>query len=358
MDKLQESIKATKDLYLADETEWVVGFSGGKDSSLIIKILLVAISELGEKAKKPLKILYCDTGVEIPILKNYILQTLDNIQEEGSLLGVEVITAAVKPKLNNHYFVKVIGRGYPPPSNKFRWCTNRLRIDPIQSAIKNIVNNQQSIVVLGTRFEESEERNRILGKHSTNQKYIFSQSGYPDTSLFCPIINFSIDEVWEALVELKNIKSIDIEKLSNIYKLISGECPIVRLPNTNPCSKGRFGCWTCTVVRQDKATKNLIINGYLSLEPLYSFRLWLLSIRDDIKYRCTVRRNGVKGLGPFRLKARKEILNKLLIAEKLSGHKLIGEDELLEIKKLWVMDANSESYKEDFLVNLTSNKFE
>jgi DNA sulfur modification protein DndC len=349
MKKLTEAIAATKDFYLANDTQWVVGFSGGKDSSLIIKILLIAISELGEKATKSLNILYCDTGVEIPILKSYIMQTLDNIKKEGELLGVNIVTSAVKPTLENHYFVKVIGRGYPPPSNKFRWCTNRLRIDPIQTAIKKSSSNQKSIVVLGTRYEESQERNRVLEKHSTNQEYVFSQNGYANTTLFCPIINFNTDDVWEALVNLKSIKSIDIEKLSKIYKLISGECPIVRLPDTNPCSKGRFGCWTCTVVRQDKATKNLISNGYKSLEPLYDFRLWLLSIRDDISYRCTVRRNGVKGLGPFRLKARMEILERLKFAESLSGHKLIGIEELVEINRLWALDSDSESYNEDYV---------
>jgi len=351
MEKLLNAIKATQHFYLSSESPWIIGFSGGKDSSLVVKILLTAISSLPVDLRKPLKILYCDTGVEIPVLRNYIKDSLIRIQEEGAKLGIEISALAIKPKLENLYFVKVLGRGYPPPTNKFRWCTNKLRIDPIQTAIKELVGDLNAVVVLGTRYEESEERNRILNKHSTDEKYIFKQAGYANTTVFSPIVDFDTDDVWNALTELNNITSIDIETLSRIYKLISGECPIVRLPNLNPCSKGRFGCWTCTVVRQDKATKNLIENGYTNLQPLYDFRSWLLSIRDDKSYRCSVRRNGVPGLGPFRLKAREEILKRLIIAENLSGYKLIENDELLEIERLWNLDKACTKYREDFVVS-------
>jgi DNA sulfur modification protein DndC len=348
MDKIAVAIKAAREYFVENNTPWIVGYSGGKDSSLVMKILLTALSNLPAYSKKPLRVFYCDTGVEIPVLRSYISKSLSDIKKEGKSLGIDIVVEAIKPSINNHYFVKVIGRGYPPPTNKFRWCTDRLRIDPIQTAIKTIVGTSSSIVVLGTRYDESEERNRILERHATDKKHIFKQSGHNNTSLFCPISEFTTDDVWLGLVELSNIKSIDISKLSNIYKLISGECPIVRLPDTNPCSKGRFGCWTCTVVRQDKATRNLIDNGFTDLQPLYNFRQWLLDIRDNSSYRCTVRRNGLKGLGPFRLHARKDILQRLLETERQSGYKLIASDELNEISRLWQLDETSDRYREDY----------
>ncbi|MFS8083721.1 MAG: phosphoadenosine phosphosulfate reductase family protein [Ginsengibacter sp.] len=349
MDKLKSAIHITKDYYLKDQNPWIVGFSGGKDSSLVIKILLTAIQEISPQNRKPIKIIYCDTGVEIPILRQYIKGTLSAVQSEGKELGIEIESLAITPKTEDLFFVKVIGRGYPPPTNKFRWCTDKLRIDPIQIAIKNLIGAASALVILGTRYEESNARNRILDKYSTPDTHIFNQSGHSKTRLFCPIVNFNTDEVWEGLIALSSIKSIDINKLSGIYKKISGECPIIRLPDLNPCSKGRFGCWTCTVVRQDKATRNLIGNGYISLQPLYDFRAWLLQIRDDTKYRCTVRRNGTQGLGPFRLSARKIILDKLLLAQKESGHDLISEAELLKINGLWNEDSYSKKYRENYL---------
>jgi len=348
MKKIARAIEVTRDYFIENNTPWIVGYSGGKDSSLVMKILLTALSNLPAKKRKPLWVFYCDTGVEIPVLSSYIKKSLSDIQKEGKELGIDIVSKAIKPSISNHYFVKVIGRGYPPPTNKFRWCTDKLRIDPIQAAIKNTAGSSSSIVVLGTRYDESEERNRILERHATDKKHVFRQSGHNHTSIFCPISEFSTDEVWLGLVELNNIKSININRLSNIYKLISGECPIVRLPDTNPCSKGRFGCWTCTVVRQDRATKNLIDNGFTDLQPLYDFRQWLLDIRDNTNYRCTIRRNGVKGLGPFRLHARKDILQRLLETERRSGYKLIRRDEISEISRLWQLDEDSDRYKEDY----------
>ena len=348
MKKLQRAVKLTQEYYKRDKIPWIVGFSGGKDSSLVIKILLHATAGVHEKYKKPITIFYCDTGVEIPIFNEYIKSSLRRVQREGRKLGLKVSARAVQPKLENQFFVKVIGRGYPPPTNKFRWCTDKLRIDPIQLAIKDSIGEQDSIVVLGTRYEESTERNRVLERHSTKDKYLFNQTNYPNTKLFCPIADFNGDDVWEGLSELDEIKCINMKELTNVYRMISGECPIIRMPDANPCSKGRFGCWTCTVIRKDKATKNLIDNGHSNLQPLYDFRQWLLSIRDDIDYRCTVRRNGREGLGPFRLNARKLILRKLKQAQKSSGYSLISEEEIKEIHKLWRQDSKSDKYHEDY----------
>ena len=208
------------------------------------------------------------------------------------------------------------------------------------------INDSNCVVVLGTRYDESNERNKILNNTIDNE-FMFQQKGYKNTVLFCPIVKFDTDDVWEGLLRAKGTSAVNMQVISNIYKEISGECPIIRLPDSNPCSKGRFGCWTCTVIRQDKASKNLILNGYTSLKPLYDFRSWLLSIRDDINFRCSVRRNGIKGLGPFRLSARELILKRLQKAEELSGHSLIEKDEISEIQKLWVEDRNNSNYFED-----------
>lgn len=348
MKKLNSALILTRNFFLSNDKPWIIGYSGGKDSSLIIKIILKAISLIPKELRRPVQVFYCDTGVEIPVLRNYIKESLEAIQTEGISLGIEISVKAVRPPLSNHFFVKVIGRGYPPPSNKFRWCTDRLRIDPIQVAIKESVGNSNCIVVLGTRYEESEERTRTLERHATDNEYFFNQTGHKNTILFCPIADFSTEDVWEALYELNEIKSINIHQLSTIYKLISGECPIIKMPDSNPCSKGRFGCWTCTVIRKDKATKNMIDNGFYALRPLYDFRQWLLDVRDLPSFRCNIRRNGGKGLGPFRLSARKIILEKLLEAQEKSNYDLISTEELSCIYKLWADDLACEKYREDF----------
>ncbi|TVL47446.1 phosphoadenosine phosphosulfate reductase domain-containing protein [Shewanella algae] len=354
MEKLQKSINATIEQLRIDDNPWIVGFSGGKDSSLVIQVLISALCKIPVNKRKKLYVFYCDTGVEIPVLKNYIKDTLYRIETESRALGVDISVKAIKPPIKDRYFVKVIGRGYPPPTNIFRWCTDRLRIDPIQTAIKQYVGEKEATVILGTRFSESIERDKILKTNALENPYLFKQQGHQKTTLFCPIVDFTTEDVWEGLHCIDGVAAIDLHHISKIYKEISGECPIIRLPETNPCSKGRFGCWTCTVVRKDKASKNLISNGYTSLEPLYEFREWLLSIRDDIEFRCTVRRNGMDGLGPFRLSAREIILEKLIDAQETSRHNLISDEELTEIYNLWELDKNNSNYAEDGNKHLTN----
>ncbi|WP_324768039.1 phosphoadenosine phosphosulfate reductase family protein [Pokkaliibacter plantistimulans] len=345
MNKLNSAVDIVRQYYINDDRPWIIGFSGGKDSSLVVKLFLLAIKDL-KIQKKDVYIYYCDTGVEIPVLNGYIEKVLGDIQEEGREFGINVLVEAIKPKLEDRYFVKLIGRGYPPPSNKFRWCTDRLRINPIQESIKKYLKSEEVVVLLGTRYEESLERDKILNKNHID-KYIYRQEGYSRTTLFCPIVDFNIDDVWDGLSEYSDVKSIDIHAISKIYKNISGECPIIRMPDDSPCSKGRFGCWTCTVIRKDKATQNLILNGHVSLIPLLEFRDWLLSVRDNPAYRCSVRRNGARSLGPFRLSGRQVILDRLLYAQKMSGHELISKDEIIEIRRLWELDRISSKYRED-----------
>lgn len=347
LEKIESSSSAIKKHFIEDDTPWIIGYSGGKDSSLVVKILLMSLAKLEERNTKKIHLIYCDTGVEIPATRNHIFESIQSIESEAKEIGINLQAKIVRPTINNSFFVKLIGRGYPPPSNKFRWCTDRLRIDPVQSALSEIAEDRKSTVLLGTRYNESSKRNHTLNKSATTDPYIYSQTGHKKTSLLCPIYNFTTDDVWEGLLTESTIKSINITSLSNLYKQISGECPIIKMPDSSPCSKGRFGCWTCTVISKDKATENLIKNGHTELKPLQIFRDWLLEIRNDQKYRCTVRRNGVQAPGPFRISARNEILKKLELAESESGIPLISTDEKLEIIKLWEKDLSNSNYRED-----------
>ena len=93
----------------------------------------------------------------------------------------------------------------------------------------------------------------------------------------------------------------------------------------------------------------MIENGYSELKELYTFRNWIAEFRDNIEYRCSYRRNGVKGLGPITLEGRKIILKKLLNTEKLSGLTLISIEEINRIYELWKIDETNVNYQEKCL---------
>jgi DNA sulfur modification protein DndC len=322
--------------YKKNELPWSIGYSGGKDSTALLKLTFQAVLRSNNKLK-PINIVYYDTGVEIPIISLLVDKTLKKIKKESQTLGLPFNCIKINPKLNDRYFVKVIGRGYPPPTNIFRWCTDKLRVIPVQTFLRT--HSKENVVLLGVRKGESYERDKIILKHYLENVYYFRQNNFKQTKIFSPILNYNEDNVWETILNDSLPTSINGKELRKYYTLVQN--------TQGNLIGGRFGCWTCTVVRKDKAVMNLIEAGYIDLIPLLSFRNWLISIRDNPMYRCKHRRNGEIAHGPFTLEARSLILKILLKAQNESGYKLINEEELDLIHKSWFLDQNSKSYREN-----------
>jgi len=275
-----------------------------------------------------------------------VRRTLVGVRAEASSLGIPLFVKVVSPPLEHRYFVKVIGRGYPPPTNKFRWCTDKLRIKPIAKFLEKSTDNS-AVVLLGVRRGESTERDRTIAKHRTKHPLYLRQAGSSKSVIFGPLIDYATEDIWDTLARPGLPNSIDAQKLATLYRRASGECPIIRDPNSSACGQGRFGCWTCTVVRKDRALANLVFDdGFSQLAPLLQFRDWLIRIRDEPEYRCRWRRNGQRGMGPLTLQARKEILTQLVEAQTRSKYRLIGQTEIAAIKKLWNRDKQDPLYRE------------
>ncbi len=340
----KKAIEIIKTEYIADDIPWFLGYSGGKDSSALLKLVFIALNSL-EKYHKDITVIYCDTGVENPIVTSYVYEVFKNLKKECAIFQLPFNFRIAIPELNDRYFVKVIGRGYPPPTNIFRWCTDRLRIKPINSIIDK---ESGAKILLGIRGGESEQRDRTISKHTTSSDYYLKQGASKTNLIFSPIIKHDLEDVWNTLRYCKFPESIDFNKIRDIYQDAESECPVYRETKGQSCGSNRFGCWTCTVVRKDKSISSLIDNGYKELEELHIFRNWLSEFRDDVDFRCDIRRNGQKGLGPLTLEGRQIILDKLLIVQIKSGLKLISESELKRIYELWEVDKNNNKYSENY----------
>ncbi len=338
-----KTIELIEKEYLNNEIPWSLGFSGGKDSSAMMKLTYNAIAGI-KNPKKLINVVYCDTGVEIPIVTSFVKKTLANLKNEIAESNLPININVVEPKLENRFFSKVIGRGYPTPTNKFRWCTDRLRVMPIQAMINN---KYQNIVLVGVRKGESVERDKILKYYNAEKPYYLKQANFSNVKIFAPILDYNVKDVWSIIKSKQVPKSINGKDLEAIYRSAGEKQIEFKDYSSTALQKGRFGCWTCTVVRKDKAVQNLIINGCDSLIPLLRFRNWLFDLRDNKDYRCKWRRNGMKGLGPFTLEARKLILDELLKTQTESGYKLIKNEEISFIKNQWKLDIKSSSYREN-----------
>jgi DNA sulfur modification protein DndC len=243
--------------------------------------------------------------------------------------------------LYNRFFVRIIGRGYPPPTNSFRWCTKNLRIAPVASFInRSQLESSDTVIVLGLRRNESQQRDRTLV--DLDDSFWQKQKNCDrDVDVFLPIINLSLDQVWDAIFILPQPSSIDPNDLEKLYRGASAECPIIKPPQSAPCAAGRFGCWTCTVVRKDRSSAELINAGHKELQPFLDFRNWLAEFRNNPRNRCPARRSGMAGLGPFSIEARKEILLRVNELERKTKRTIISVEELRAIRHLWRLDSHA-----------------
>jgi len=340
----RRTIEAIKRQYKCPGPPWFLCFSGGKDSSALLSLVFLSLTEI-KSPTKPVKVIFADTGVEIPFVKQLVKKTLSSISTEAKDFSIPLTAQIVKPKLDDRYFVKVIGKGYPPPTNKFRWCTDRLRIWPVQHLIKR-TGDGKNVVLLGIRQGESIERDRLLYKCRMNNTCFFRQIRNEATKIYAPIVRYTTLQVWNTLNQKQIPISIDVNELVSLYKSASGNNSKVPCAVQIPVSKGRSGCWTCTVVRKDKAVTAMVQDGHPELAPLLMFRNWLSGVRDDPNFRCKRRRDGSPGPGPLTLDARREILKQLLKQQSKTPWELITKVEMARIKELWEMDRNSPHYAE------------
>src|SRR5437660_1741126 len=136
----RKSVKAFQEevqrIYLADHRPWVVGYSGGKDSTATLQLVWYSLADLPpDKRKKPVYVIASDTFVETPLIVDYINDNLEAINRAAKEQSMPFEAHKVTPEIRDTFWVNLIGRGYPPPSTKFRWCTDRMKIQPANKFI-------------------------------------------------------------------------------------------------------------------------------------------------------------------------------------------------------------------------------
>ncbi|GGC76564.1 hypothetical protein GCM10007216_03900 [Thalassobacillus devorans] len=306
---IDEAKQEVKNTYLADDRPWVIGYSGGKDSTVVVQLVFEALRELpSDQLTKKVHVISSDTLVETPLIIQSINTTLRRIEDKAIELDLPIETHKVKPMVDQSFWVNIIGKGYPSPNQQFRWCTDRLKIDPANQFIKDKVNAfGEVIMVLGVRESESATRANVIKSHSVEGKVLMRHSTLTNAYVYAPIRQFDLDEVWNYLLNFESPWGDDNYELHRLYKESgSGECPLVVdktvKESAGSCGNSRFGCWVCTVVNEDKALSGFIDSGHDWMKPLLDFRNWLASIRDDRTRRMKYRMNGQVYFRPMQIK--------------------------------------------------------
>lgn len=343
------------------ETPWIIGFSGGKDSTVLLTLVWKALLQIRNlptpfQLKRPVHVVCNDTMVENPIISSYVKNVLAKIESEARDQNLPIFVKQTTPDLQENYWINVIGKGYPVPTNGFRWCTDKLKIRPTSKFLYEQIDNAgEAIVLLGTRYEESKSREVSMKKHEINGSRLSKHATDQNTYVFAPLKELMLEEVWYIINSFDSPWGFDNSILFKIYSDASAddyECPtVVTTDKHTSCGQSRFGCWTCTVVKKDKSMSALVENGLDWLKPLLDFRNKLLTDRNLNKNRSDKRRRGQVAVdeegnrkGAYEFHYRTTILRELLemqfeIQKRKPEIQLIANQELIAIQVIWNRDG-------------------
>ena len=128
---VQAVCEEIRQLYLWDAIPWVVGYSGGKDSSAVLQLIWLALRDLpAEQRRKPVHVISTDTLVEQPVVAAWVAASHKKMELAAAEQGMPITPHKLVPELKDTFWVNLIGKGYPAPRKKFRWCTSRMKINP------------------------------------------------------------------------------------------------------------------------------------------------------------------------------------------------------------------------------------
>jgi len=328
-DRIYQKINLTKQEvkanYLKDSRPWVITYSGGKDSTATLQLVLETIAPV---AKKEIHVVYADTRVEPPPVINHAVRLLEKVNFWAKERHLPVTVQILQPEVKESFFVLLLGRGYLPPTRWFRWCTERLKIRPVKRYVHTLLQkHKRCVILLGIRSHESSTRNGRLKNNNYSKWMPFE--GLKGAEIYAPILEFSAEDVWSYLLNNNPPWGVDNHTLRSLYTSGDTTCSIF-------CGGIRFGCWVCTVVKYDRCTEGLSkLPEWEWLTMLLGYREMLVNVRNNPKNRIVKRVNGKQYLGPLTLETRKKLYKELKKLETKMGYSIISPEEEQLILSYW-----------------------
>lgn len=334
---------------------WALAYSGGKDSSAALTLVIQLIITGKIPKPKSLTVLYADTRMELPPLQNSAMQMLAKI-DYMKVEGMTIRTQVVLPKMEDRYFVYMLGRGVPPPSNTFRWCTAQMKIEPMMEALADLRERtgEKLLMLTGVRIGESAQRDARIslscGKDNAECGQGWFQISTPESvaDTLAPLLHWRVCLVWKWLRNYAPMNGWPTEMVADAY---GGE----EAEEVN-C---RTGCVGCNLASRDVALEQLLKNDeWEYLQPLMELRpLWAELKKPHRRLRKTGRELTKSGelvknpnrMGPLTMEARlwaldqvmsiQNRINETANAEGKPPVVLINPEESAAIKRL--IDANT-----------------
>ena len=308
-----ESLRHYGSLY----RHWAIAFSGGKDSSATVTLVADLIERGDIPRPESVTVLYADTRQELPPLHNAAMGVLKALEKKG------FDTRVVLPELDHRFFVYMLGRGVPPPSNTFRWCTPKLKVMSIEKELEALrrERGEKFLMLTGVRIGESAARDQRIAMSCTKDGGECGQGWFQQTSsnaisdTLAPLLHWRVCHVWDWLVKADIELGFPTFEIAEVY----GHDPQDDLGEAEPIN-ARTGCIGCPLVQKDATLERVIAQpkwAYLAplqeLRPLY----WeMKKPQHRLRKQGEVRKAATKyigriRLGPLHMEARRSMLEKV-----------------------------------------------
>lgn len=325
-------------VYGAQYEHWVIAYSGGKDSSAVVTVVVWLIENGWVDRPKTLTVLYADTRLEMPPLFAVAMKMLSELRGRG------IETRVVLPKLDDRFFVYVLGRGVPPPSNTFRWCTPQLKIEPMELALAELRQKygKKFLTLTGVRIGESAARDQRIaiacGKNNSECGQGWLQESTPDhvSDTLAALLHWRLCHVWDWLTGLHELEPSHGFSTSLVAQVYGQD--------ENLETHARTGCIACNLASDDFALKEIIRRTQWShFSPLLELRAVYAELKKPWN---RLRKDGTEKtkdgnlvanpcrMGPLIFKARRWALDRVLNIQQRAGVDLINDEEHRRIVEL------------------------
>lgn len=357
---MEEAIKLTTQSlceYGSRYRHWCIAYSGGKDSSATATLVAHLINTGQVPTPESLTVLYADTRMELPPLQISATGVLDELQRRG------IETKVVYPELDYRFFVYMFGRGVPPPSNVFRWCTPKLKVSPMLKALQERYDEigDKFLTLTGVRLGESAARDQRIAMSCSRDGAECGQGWFRETTpeqisdTLSPLIHWRVCHVWDWLMFYAPDLGFPTINIAESYG--GDEAQEVN---------ARTGCVGCNLVEEDRALDMVLrLSRWQYLRPLTKLRPLYRELKET-KYRLRKlderKKDGSLSskqnrLGPLTIEARQYGLSKVLEiqseineAARAQGElqiSLINEDEKTRIEELIALNTWPERWSGD-----------
>jgi DNA sulfur modification protein DndC len=325
---------------------WAAAYSGGKDSSAMATVLACLIEHDMIQRPKSLTYLYADTRMELPPLQSGAMSLLAEMRDRGFQ------TQVVLPPMQDRFMVYMLGRGVPPPKNRFRWCTGQLKVEPMERALVDLrdLTQEKILMMTGVRVGESAARDARIALSCGKDGAECGQGWFQETipthvaDTLAPVLHWRVCHVWDWLAGSEG-NPFHTGQIADVYGMDN--------EGSRQEIGARTGCVGCNLASQDVALDRVIARAkwsYLAplkrLKPIYAeLKLPHNRLRkfEEQKQDGSPSGNPFR-MGPLTMKAREWALSEILkIQDEVNAgacrmgepeYWLIDEEELSVIRTM------------------------